>query len=128
MQEKHQTTKPKNSERTVAYSALTLVLLIFILQAGFGMVVNILRNIDTLAKLKIVTNAHKYAKTRNYNLKYEMQSFNSAKNLESIARNNLKMAAPDEVLLVINQPQPQEKKSEKSENKPKEKGIFIKER
>lgn len=128
MQEKNHTIQSDKKERTVAYSGLTLVLLIFILQAGFGMIVNILRNIDTFAKLKIVGNAHKYAGTKNYNLRYEMQSFNSAKNLESIARNNLKMAAPDEILLVINQPQPQEKNLEKENSKPKEKGIFYKER
>lgn len=128
MQEKNHTIQPKKNEKTVAYSALTLVLLVFLLQASFGMIVNILRNFDTFAKLKIVSNAHKYARTRNYNLRYEMQSFNSAKNLESIARNNLKMAAPDEILLVISQPQPQEKKAEKEDNKPKEKGIFFKER
>ncbi len=127
MQEQNNKNRVKKKEKAVAYSALTLVLLIFLLQTGFGMIINILRNIDTIAKLKIVQNAHKYAKTRNYNLKNEMQSFNSAKNLESIARNNLKMAAPDEVLLVINRPQPEDKKSPKKE-KQKEKGIFIKER
>ena len=128
MQEKDYKTQPKTKEKTVAYSALTLVLLIFILQAGFGMVVNILRNIDTFTKLKIVGNANKHSKIVNYNLRYEMQSFNSAKNLESIARNNLKMAAPDEILLVINQPQPKKKTEEQKVNKQKEKGIFFKER
>lgn len=128
MQEKNYNTKPKTKEKTVAYSALTLVLLIFILQTGFGMIVNILRNIDTFTKLKIVGNANKHAKIVNYNLRYEMQSFNSAKNLESIARNNLKMAAPDEILLVINKPQPKKKAEEQTTKKPKEKGIFFKER
>ncbi len=128
MQEKNYNAKPKTKEKTVAYSALTLVLLIFILQTGFGMIVNILRNIDTFTKLKIVGNANKHAKIVNYNLRYEMQSFNSAKNLESIARNNLKMSAPDEILLVINKPQPKKKAEEQTTNKPKEKGIFFKER
>lgn len=127
MQEKFHKVKSENSGKTAAYSALTLVLLIFLLQTGFGMIINILRNIDTLAKLKIVNNAHKYAKTRNYNLRNEMQSFNSAKNLESIARNNLKMAGQDEILLVINQPQPVEKKAQTVDKK-KEKGIFVKDR
>lgn len=128
MQEQDFKIKKKNNEKTTAYSALTLVLLVFILQTSFGMVVNILRNIDTFTKLKIVGNANKRAKIVNYNLRYEMKSFNSAKNLESIARNNLKMAAPDEILLVINQPQPQQKEEKKDINKPKEKGIFFKER
>lgn len=128
MQEKDFKIKKKNNEKTTAYSALTLVLLVFILQTSFGMVVNILRNIDTFTKLKIVGNANRHAKIVNYNLRYEMKSFNSAKNLESIARNNLKMAAPDEILLVINQPQPQQKEEKTDTNKPKEKGIFFKER
>jgi cell division protein FtsL len=116
----------KTQKQTVAYSALTFVLLIFIIQTGFGMVINILRNIDTIAKLKIVSNAHKYAKTRNYNLKYEMQSFNSAKNLESIARNNLKMAGENEILLVINKQVKDDSPKDKKKIK-KEKGIFLKE-
>ena len=57
-----------------------------------------------------------------------IKNFSSVATLESIARNNLKMAGPDEILLVINQPQPQEKKAENEKNKPKEKGIFFKER
>lgn len=109
--------------KTVAYSALTLVLLVFILQAGFGMVVNILRNIDIYAKLQIVTRAHNHSLKRNKTLKYNLQSFNSAKSLESIARNNLKMAGENEILLIFNQEELPAKKQEVK--KEKEKGIFY---
>lgn len=113
--------------KTAAYSALTLVLLIFIIQSGFGMIINIFRNIDIFAKLKYVDQAHKSALKRNNNLKYELKSFNSAKSLEAIARNNLKMAGPNEVLLIINATNNMEKSEEEAKVKqPKEKGIFLK--
>ena len=87
------------------------------------MVVNILRNIDIYAKLQIVTRAHNQSLKRNKTLKYDLQSFNSAKSLESIARNNLKMAGENEILLIINQEELPAKKQEVK--KEKEKGIFY---
>ena len=66
--------KKGENGKTVAYSALTLVLLLFILQAGFGMIVNIFRNIDTFAKLKYVNKAYNFAFKRNKNLKYELKT------------------------------------------------------
>lgn len=118
--------KNHNQQKTtVVYSVLTFVLLIFILQAGFGMVVNIVRNIDTYAKLKIVSNAHSSSLKKNNNLKYALESFNSSKSLESIARNNLKMAAENEILVVINSKKEDTIKSQK-EKPEKKKGIFYK--
>jgi len=112
---------------TVAYSALTLVLLVFILQSGFSLVVNILRNVDIYYKLQRVKTAHNVSLKRNVRLKSELNSFNSAKSLETIARNNLKMAGKNEILLIINKKLP-DKKDDKSApvKPPKEKGIFYK--
>jgi hypothetical protein len=45
------------------------------------------------------------AENRNKHLKSEIKNFSSMYKVESIARNNLKMAAKDEVLIIINQPQ-----------------------
>lgn len=42
--------------------------------------------------------------TRNDDLKQEIKMFSSATSLEGIARNNLKMASEDEVLILINNP------------------------
>lgn len=42
------------------------------------------------------------AAKRNENLKQEIKNFSSASSLESIARNNLKMAGENEVLVIIN--------------------------
>lgn len=45
------------------------------------------------------------AQKRNKNLKKEVENFNSMEKVESIARNNLKMAAKNEVLVIINEPE-----------------------
>ena len=42
------------------------------------------------------------AAKRNENLKQEIKNFSSASSLEAIARNNLKMAGENEVLVIIN--------------------------
>lgn len=91
--------KPRQA---VAYSALTVLLLIFIVQAGFSMILNIVRNIDYCNKLQIINREYREAQKKNKNLQYELQSYNTAKSLEAIARNNLKMAANNEILLIIN--------------------------
>ena len=48
-------------------------------------------------------NQQAYAENRR--LKEELEDFSSLKSLEAIARNNLKMAGEDEVLVIINKPQ-----------------------
>lgn len=58
----------------------------------------------------------------NQKLKEELDDFSSMKSLEAIARNNLKMAGKDEVLVIINKPQPPQaapdtKKKKKIKNK-----------
>ncbi len=100
--------KPNKKDRiksgqAVVYSALTLILLMFIVQAGFGMIVNIIKDISIYTKLQTVEREHKEALRINRTLRSELKSFNTSKSLESIARNNLKMAGPDEILLIINE-------------------------
>ena len=48
-----------------------------------------------------------FAEKRNKKLKEELDNFNSLQRVESIARNNLKMAAENEVLVIINEPEPE---------------------
>lgn len=107
------------------YSALTLMLLIFIVQSGFGFVMNVLRNIDIYTKLQIVKKANITAINKNNTLKDETKSYNSAKSLESIARNNLKMAGENEVLLILNNQTPLEEK-DKTDLNDKGKNIIFK--
>ena len=56
----------------------------------------------------------------NIRLKEELDNFNSLKSLEAIARNNLKMAGDDEVLVIINK-----KKEPKTEDTKKKQYNFF---
>ena len=113
----------KNSKNTIVYSVLTILVTVFLIQSGFGLILNILKNINIHTQLQVVKHANKKALNENTKIRDEIENCKSEKSIESIARNNLKMAADDEILLNIvsknNEPV-------KKETKPKEKGIFIK--
>lgn len=51
---------------------------------------------------------------RNEQLKSEIKAYSQISKLEGIARNSLKMASEDEVLILINEQQPAEKTDTKS--------------
>jgi len=117
--------KERNTDKTIVYSALTFVLLVFLIQSGFGLIVNVLKNINVHAQLQIVKHAHNKALKENNKLKFEIESCKSEKSLEAIARNNLKMAADDEILLTIMSDNDDIHTNLKEKPK-KEKGIFYK--
>lgn len=85
------------------YSFLTLVLLLCIVQIGFGAVLNISKTISNTSKIKTMEHILDNAEAYNGHLKNEIKLFSKDKTLEGIARNNLKMAGEDEVLVIINE-------------------------
>lgn len=99
-------TKTKNKQRKtkirVYYSLLTIVLLICLAQIGFSAILNISKTISYQTKINTMKRTKYQAVKRNENLKEEIKNFSTASSLESIARNNLKMAEKDEVLVIIN--------------------------
>lgn len=99
-------TKIKNKQRKnkirVYYSLLTIVLLICLAQIGFSAILNISKTISYQTKINTMKKTRDQAEGRNKKLKQEIKNFSSASSLESIARNNLKMAGEDEVLVIIN--------------------------
>lgn len=99
-------TQTKNQQRKtkirVYYSLLTIVLLICLAQIGFSAILNISKTISYQTKINTMKKTKHQAEKRNENLKEEIKNFSSASSLESIARNNLKMAGEDEVLVIIN--------------------------
>lgn len=99
-------TKTKNKQRKtkirVYYSLLTIVLLICLAQIGFSAILNITKTISYQTKISTMEKTKYQAAKRNEKLKQEIKNFSSASSLESIARNNLKMAGQDEVLVIIN--------------------------
>lgn len=84
------------------YSFLTLVLLLCLAQVGFGAILNISKIIAYKAKILTMQKVRDEAELRNKELKSEIKFFSKTASLEEIARNNLKMAGEDEVLIIIN--------------------------
>lgn len=109
-------TKSKNKSGFY-YSFLTLVLLFCLIQIGFGAILNISKTISYRGKISTLTKIRDAAETQNQELKQDIKSFSSTQSLEGIARNNLKMAGEDEVLILINNNQMQNTKNKKVKQK-----------
>lgn len=84
------------------YSFLTIVLLFCLVQVAFGVILNISKTISYKAKINTLEKVRDEAETRNLDLKDDIKQFSTAGSLEGIARNNLKMAGENEVLVIIN--------------------------
>lgn len=118
-------TQEKNNKRKnkirFYYSFLTIVLLICLVQIGISAFNNITKSISYHGKIKKMKALSQQAYMENQKLKEELEDFSSMKSLEAIARNNLKMAGKDEVLVIINKPQAQPVETKKKKNNQKEK-------
>lgn len=103
------------------YSFLTVVLLLCLIQIGFGVILNISKTISYRAKIGTMEKIRDAAEAHNQDLKQEIKMFSSMQSLEGIARNNLKMAGEDEVLILINNNNQDLKKSKKHHKKKRNK-------
>lgn len=112
--------KVQRVKKKAKYTLLTFVLLICILQLTFSNIQNINKNIKFSSKIKSLEQKRDEELAKNQRLKSDLENFNSEEILESIARNNLKMAGKDEILIIIN------KEEEPIEEETKEKGLFKK--
>lgn len=88
-----------------------------LIQIGFGAILNISKTISYRAKISTLTKIRDSAENQNQELKQDIKLFSSTQSLEGIARNNLKMAGEDEVLVLINNNQPQTTKHKKHKHK-----------
>lgn len=95
------------------YSFLTIVLIFCLIQIGYGAILNVSKIISYQGKVTTLEHLLKKAQVRNQDLKSEKKMITSDNSLEGIARNNLKMAGEDEVLIIINKKveEPKKKKS-----------------
>jgi cell division protein FtsL len=109
----------QNTKSNVYYSLLTVVLLIFLAQIGFSAILNISKTISYQSKIVQIKKIRDDAETKNKKLKREIKEFSKTESLEAIARNNLKMAGEDEVLILINDNNENEEQPKK-----KKKGMF----
>lgn len=106
MQEK---SKQEGKKNRFYYSFLTIILLFCLVEIGFGVILNISKTISYRAKIATLEKIKARAEAYNIDLRQNITRFSSSQNLEGIARNNLKMAGEDEVLIIINDPKEQEK-------------------
>lgn len=116
-----QRSKRHKTKTKFYYSFLTVVLLFCLIQIGFGVILNISKTISYRAKISTMEKIRDDAETRNQDLKQEIKLFSSMQSLEGIARNNLKMAGEDEVLILINNNNVQNQKNTKKRHKKKSK-------
>lgn len=89
------------------YSFLTVILLFCLVQVGFSVILNISKTVAYKSKIKTMERVLNDAEQRNKDLKSDIKLFSKTSSLEEIARNNLKMAGEKEVLVIINNTQPQ---------------------
>lgn len=94
--------KPGNRKMGFAYSFFTIVLIFCLIQIGYGAILNVGKIISYKGKMITLENLLRQAQDRNQDLKNEKKVVTSDNSLEGIARNNLKMAGEDEVLVIIN--------------------------
>lgn len=117
--ENEKQSKKEQRKREFYYSFLTIVLLFCLIQMGFSALLNITKLISLKSKIVTMKKTLTEAEEQNKNLEEEKKLYSSSQNLEGIARNTLKMAGKDEVLVIINNtPQePTDPKKKKSEAK-----------
>lgn len=97
--------KKKIRKKRFYHSFLTIVLLLIVFQISYSALLNLAKIVVYQTKIIKAQELKAQAESRNKHLKSEIKNFSSMYKVESIARNNLKMAAKDEVLIIINQPQ-----------------------
>lgn len=115
MEEQNQQIPKKKAK--FKYSLLTVVLLICIIELTVSAVQNITKNINFASKIRGLENKRNEELSKNKQLKFEIENYNSDTILEAIARNNLKMAGKDEILIIINKPQEMQSEQEVSNKK-----------
>ena len=94
----------KNRQRkkmSAYYSFLTIVLFFCLIQISFSAVLNISKVISYQQKIQVMKNTKDQVIKRNNQLKTEINNFSTSSSWEAIARNNLKMAGNDEILVII---------------------------
>ena len=116
IKEKEIKSKKERRKKEVYYSFLTIVLLLCFIQIGFSAIRNITKLVSLKAKIVTMKKTLNEAEEHNEALKEENKLYSSTQNLEGIARNTLKMAGKDEVLIIINKPD-ETTKSKDSEEK-----------
>ncbi len=107
--------KKVGPKEKIYYSGLTLFLLFALIQVGWSVIMNFSKAISFNSKISTLEKVKEMSVAKNEMLKNEIKSYSQISKLEAIARNSLKMASEDEVLILINE-QPIETMENKDKN------------
>ena len=107
--------KKKMRKNKVYLSFMTIILLLCVVQVAYSALFNISKIVVYRGKIIKAQELKEAALQKNKRLKNELDNFNSTNRVESIARNNLKMAGENEVLVIINTPDVKDKPKTKKE-------------
>lgn len=102
-------------EKKAYYSFATIILLIGIIIVSRSLYLNVKKYFTYNEQLSQLEELHQEQKDLNEKLKNEIKQFNTIEGIEAIARNKLKMAEKDEVLVIIKKDD--EKRQDKKRNK-----------
>ena len=108
---KKDSSQPKEK---IYYSGLTIFLLFALIQVGWSVLMNFSKAVALNGKISDLEHLKTLSAARNEQLKSEIKAYSQISKLEGIARNSLKMASEDEVLILINEQQPADKTDTKS--------------
>ncbi len=101
--------KSQNKRKTkvkVYYSFLTIILLFCIVYFSYSALLNVSKCINMPSKMQKMKMLNTAALEQNKKLKEEIKDFGSLESIEAIARNNLKMAGENEILVIVNKTEP----------------------
>lgn len=104
----------KSSSGGFYYSFLTIILILCLVQIAISAVLNVSKVVSYKSKIVQITKIRDSALALNEQLKDNINNFSNISGLEAIARNNLKMASEDEVLVIISPTSKDDEKEEKS--------------
>ncbi len=109
LRKKTRTKRKKKMRKNKFYlSFMTIVLILCVIQVAYSALLNISKIVIYKGKILKSRELKEAAVQKNKRLKNELENFNSMNRVESIARNNLKMAGENEVLVIINTPKTEE--------------------
>ena len=92
-----------NSKRKkkLKYSLLTLLLVVFLAQLIWGVIINSAKFYSLRAKIFTLEKINKVAEQKNRYLREELEKYNSNTGVEALARNRLQFSKEDETLVII---------------------------
>ena len=96
---------PQKKTKRLKISFLTVLLVIFIVQLFFGLLINSAKIYSLKTKISTLEDINKTAERKNKHLRDELEKYSSNSGVEALARNRLQFSKEDETLVIIKTPQ-----------------------